>query len=71
VRSSLCQAAAARAATPARYNLEWPGTPPPSGARGGGGKTWWLRCECGDGAETEGAIILAPCPNIDKYGFPA
>ena len=43
VRSSLHWAAAAHTATPARYNLppclpEWPGTPPPPGAKGWGGK---------------------------------
>ena len=79
MRSSLRWAAAARAATLARYNLpprrpEWPGTLPPPGAEGWGGKDMMVVEEAEVGterAETEGLLILAPYPKIDKYGFPA
>ena len=71
MQSSLCRAAAACAETPARYNLP-PRQPDQNGQahcrlrgpRGGGGRHGG---RCGDGAETEGGIIMVPYPKIDKY----
>ncbi len=74
MRSSLHWAEAACAATLASYNLpprrpEWPGTLPPPGAKGWGGKDMMVVEEADVGterAETEGLLILAPYPKIDK-----
>ena len=80
MRSSLHRAAAARAATPARYNLptrlpEGPGTPPPPGAEGWGGKDMLSMPLLGNGGidaippSCLASFILAPYPKFIKYGF--